>query len=203
MSSEGIIILQKLLFLHTFSCHSSLFCSRRMKAIETINITECFDVILLNNAESFFTARLCHLPFPFGIIKIITCFSRFALCFKTQDIFFFFGIQNNKSNFYVIFLKFFHSYFSNSKFIPFKLYFFTKGLIFVINFGSFLLLHNLTQLLRNCIYIHICIAYIYMYIYIYVYIYIYIHKCIYLYHINHIEIWSTTIPIYFITFIIQ
>ena len=135
--------------------------------------------------------------------KIITCFSRFALCFKTQDIFFFFGIQNNKSNFYVIFFKFFHSYFSNSKFIPFKLYFFTKGLIFVINFGSFLLLHNLTQLLRNCIYIHICIAYIYMYIYIYVYIYIYIHICIYLYHINHIEIWSTTIPIYFITFIIQ
>ena len=54
------------------------FCSKRMKSIQIIE-TNVKDVIPLNNADSFFYSRSSS----FGIIKRITCFSRFELCFGT------------------------------------------------------------------------------------------------------------------------
>ena len=48
-----------------------------------------FKVTPLNNADSFLTARQCHFFSPFEIIRRITCFSRFDLCFEIkQDVFF-------------------------------------------------------------------------------------------------------------------
>ena len=43
-----------------------------------------FRVTPLNNAVSFLTARQCYFFSPFEIIRRITCFSRFDLCFETQ-----------------------------------------------------------------------------------------------------------------------
>ena len=105
VSSEGITTLQKSLFLHTFLCNSSWFCCKRMKKSPW-----SLGYILLLILLSFFIARLCHrCPLDlarvdrlarivkvsnykiighmhlslFGIIKRITCFLRFGLCFET------------------------------------------------------------------------------------------------------------------------
>ena len=85
-----------------------------------------------NNAE-FFIARQCH-PSPFGIIKIITCFSRFELCFYTKAgyIFCFLTYKTLKAIVTLFFSIFFQSFFSDGICIPFQLYLFIKGLIFVI-----------------------------------------------------------------------
>ena len=55
--SEGIIILQKSLFSHTFLWDSSFFCCKRMKAIPKTKITVIFEVIPLKNVATFFDAR--------------------------------------------------------------------------------------------------------------------------------------------------
>ena len=79
MSSEGIIAIQKSLFLYTFLCDSSFSFPFQKK--KTIEMTMNLEVISLSNADSFFTARKCFSSFE--IIKRITCFSRFKLCFET------------------------------------------------------------------------------------------------------------------------
>ena len=57
MSSEGIVTLQKSLFLQTFLSNSSFFCSKTMKTIQAIKITIIFDTVALNNVDDFLTAR--------------------------------------------------------------------------------------------------------------------------------------------------
>ena len=57
MSSEGIVTLQKSLFLQTFLSNSSFFCSKTMKTIQAIKITIIFDTVALNNVDNFLTAR--------------------------------------------------------------------------------------------------------------------------------------------------
>ena len=94
-------------------------------------------------------ARWCHsccssglaLQFsPFEIIKMITCFLQFDFSLNhKQNMFFLFSIRNIKSNFYIIFLKVFAGIFSDGKCIPFQLYLFRKGLIFVVLCRSFLI----------------------------------------------------------------
>ena len=68
-----------------------VFCCERMKAIQTKKITMMF--ISLNNVDSFLTGSQCYFS-PFEIIKIITCFLRFQLCFETLTgyIYIFFSI---------------------------------------------------------------------------------------------------------------
>ena len=40
-----------------------VFCSKRIKTIQTKKSLGCFDVIPLNNVDSFFTARWCQPSF--------------------------------------------------------------------------------------------------------------------------------------------
>ena len=51
----------------------------------------------------------------------------------------YFSIEKIKSNYYIFFLKFFQSSFSDRNLIPFQLYLFIKGLTFVILCWSFLI----------------------------------------------------------------
>ena len=57
VSSEGIIILQKYLFLHIFMSFKFVFCTKGTKTNQTIKITIIFCIISLNNADNVFTAR--------------------------------------------------------------------------------------------------------------------------------------------------
>ena len=57
VSSEGIIILQKYLFLHIFMSFKLVFCTKGTKTNQTIKITIFFCIISLNNADNVFTAR--------------------------------------------------------------------------------------------------------------------------------------------------
>ena len=74
-----------------------IVCSKGIKTIQTIKSPLCFDVLPLNNTDSFFIARYYHLcpsdltwrPLDlashfslFGIIKRITYFSQFQLCIE-------------------------------------------------------------------------------------------------------------------------
>ena len=84
MCLEGITTLQKSLLSHTFLCGSSFFSSKRIRKIHAKKkdyffIPLFFDAISLNNADSFHRYH----PFPFGIMKRITAFSCFELCFET------------------------------------------------------------------------------------------------------------------------
>ena len=57
-SLESVRGPQKSLFAHTFLMRFNfVFCSKRMKTIQTIKITNCYDFISLNNADNLFTAR--------------------------------------------------------------------------------------------------------------------------------------------------
>ena len=83
MCLEGITTLQKSLLSHTFLCGLSFFTSKRMRKIHAKKKKLFFyfiiDVISLSNADSFHR----YYPFPFGIMKRITAFSCFELCFET------------------------------------------------------------------------------------------------------------------------
>ena len=49
-----------------------IFCSKRMKTIQTMKISLCFEVVPCDNADHFFTARYFHPSFSlFGIINRI------------------------------------------------------------------------------------------------------------------------------------
>ena len=86
----------------------------------------------------FFFARYCH-PFPYGIIKRMTYFSRFELYFETSAVYIFsiLGYKTLRAIVRSIFSNFIQSSFSDGYFIPFQLYLFIKGLIFVSLSGFF------------------------------------------------------------------
>ena len=95
----------------------------------------------------------------FKIIKRVTCFSRFELCFETQAgyIYFFFSKQIVKSNCYFFFLKFFPIIFPNHIYsFPFIIIY--KRFNFCNSFEDiFLFLHDLRRLLQMDLFLHIFI----------------------------------------------
>ena len=110
-----------------------------------------------------------------------------------QDIFLFFlAYKTLKAIATLFFSNFFESLFSDVKFLPSsQLYLFIKGLIFVIFSGFFLFFHDLTRLLQHTGSIY------YLFL-------VRINCCFFVFNpINRIYVWSTTIQIYFMTFIIQ
>ena len=88
----------------------------------------------------------------------------------------------------LFFPDFLQSSFCDGKFIPFQLYLFIKGLLFVILRRSFWFLHNLTQLLQR-------IESIFDFFFI-----DRIYCCFFVFYpIRRIDIWSTSNRIYFMT----
>ena len=87
---------------------------------------------LAHVAKGFHRSRFS----PFGLIKRITCFSRFELCFKTLAGYIF-SFKTLRAIVVLFSSNFFQTYFSDRKFISSQLYLFINGLIFVILFGSF------------------------------------------------------------------
>ena len=79
-----MVILFKKIFVFTyfFMRLKFIFCSERMKTIQTIRIPIIFEVIPFNSADIFVYGNT-SLLFLFGIIKIIICFSQFELIFET------------------------------------------------------------------------------------------------------------------------
>ena len=132
--------------------------------------------------------------FPFEIIKRITCFSRFELCFETYAgcTFSFLGYKTFRAIVTLFFSNFFQSSFSDGKFVPFQFYLFIKDLIFLILYGYFFISswlnatitaywkHSLPFLLIEFIVVFFVF-----------------------YPIRRTYVWSTTTWIYFMTFIIQ
>ena len=76
MSSEGITTLQKYLYFHILSYEIHVYFLLQK------NEANCLDVIPLNNAGTFPTARQCH-PSAFGIDKRIIFFLRIVLYLVT------------------------------------------------------------------------------------------------------------------------
>ena len=101
-------------------------------------------------------------------------------------------IQNIRTNCYVIFHKFFPIIFSDGKFISFQLYLLTKVLTFVVLCGYFLFLLDLTWLLERVenICCHLLMTFIEAFL-------------LFIQSGESIYIWSTTVQICFITFIMQ
>ena len=94
------------------------FCSKRMETPLTIESPFFFDVIPINNADSF----LLHdndIFSLFEIIKRITCFSLFELCLETYvGYIFFLAYKVLRAVAILFFSIFFQSSSSNEKFKP-------------------------------------------------------------------------------------
>ena len=133
MFSKNIATLQKHLFffLLIYEIHVCLIHNWDNK-----NDRGTLALLLLLILIVFYTISY-HLS-PFGIIKRISCFSRFELFFETYAWYFpIFIMQNIKSNCLIIFLKFLWSSFSDGQFILSQVYFFVRDLIFLIYLGCF------------------------------------------------------------------
>ena len=81
--SDGITISRKSLFFCTFYVIIKLiFCSKRMKIIQTKKSSSRFEIIACNSAENLLQKDSTSLPFlhleSFGV----TCFSQFELIFE-------------------------------------------------------------------------------------------------------------------------
>ena len=77
-------MLQKSLFLQTLLCNSSLFLFYRNEDNANNKNYHCFLMLLLLITVMVFLLKDNGIFFLFGIIKKITCFSQFKLCFETQ-----------------------------------------------------------------------------------------------------------------------
>ena len=64
------------IFTHYFMQSIFAFCLKGWRQFRKWKSPLCLDVIPFNNADRFFNSRKCY-PSPFGINKIIICFSRF------------------------------------------------------------------------------------------------------------------------------
>ena len=143
VSSEGIIILQKYLFSHTLLRDLSLvFVLKEWRQFGP------FDVVPLNYVNSFLLQDkdlafcpldLASIPCPFGIIKRITCFSQFELCFETyaEYILSFLTCTILESTVTLFFSHFSQASFYGEKFTPSHLYLFTKAFFINLFYKSF------------------------------------------------------------------
>ena len=115
--------------------------------------------------------------------------------------FLFFSVQNFKSNWQIIFLKFIPIIFFWYKIYSFPLKFTHRRFNFCYSLWDlFLFLHDLTQLLQQIEKIVI----FFIFFICYYFLSFFIYSCFFVFYlIRRISIWSTMIPIYFITFIIQ
>ena len=134
MSLQGIIILQKFLFSHTFLCTSSFFLSRKNEGnSDNKKSPWCLEVISLNDADSFLledNTIFLHLE----LLKEQLVFHNLSYALKhKQDIFFSFLVYKTLRAIVTLFFSdFFQSFFSDGKFIPFQIFF-----------------HDLTRLLQH------------------------------------------------------
>ena len=104
MSSEGITILQKSLFLYTFLWDSRFFLLQKNEG-NSDKWNHC------NKADIFFTARKCLLLLEWLRELFVLQDLSYVLKHK-QDIVFFFSMQNIKSYNYIVFSHFFPIIFS-------------------------------------------------------------------------------------------
>ena len=112
------------------------FCFKQMKTIHTKKSPLVLNVILLNNADSFFTAIWCY-PSPFGIIERMV-FSRFELCFEvwTRCIFIFI-IYNTLRAIVALFPRNFSCYIFGWIMFPFSIIFIYKRFTFCYSLWMF------------------------------------------------------------------
>ena len=120
-----------------------------MKTIQTIKIVVIFRCYCFNNLIVFLlqdNAIFLHLE----LLEKQLVFNNLSYVLKQmQDIFFFFIIQNIKSNCYIIFLNIFVIIFFWWKTYPFPVIFNCKSFNFYYSLRIFLFLHDLTWLLQR------------------------------------------------------
>ena len=119
--------------------------------VDSLNKLWC-NLILLNNADNVFIARQCHFSFSV-IIKRITWFLRFELCFEMYACLISSLLCGTFKILIAIVLLFpsnvFQSFLCDGKLISFQLHWSTKVFFFVILFGFYAMFDELVIPLQH------------------------------------------------------